>query len=78
MGAQDGEWGVRVDSGACLMSGLCQSLAPEVFGARDDRAVALKDRSAPDGRLLEAAEFCPAEAIALTDLATGEPVDGSG
>nr|ABI22128.1 ferredoxin-like protein [Streptomyces lavendulae] len=61
------------------MSGLCMSLAPNVFGEGDDhRVVALTDRSAPDGRLLEAAEFCPAEAIAISSLATGETVEGTG
>ncbi|MEU9035651.1 ferredoxin [Streptomyces sp. NPDC048352] len=68
---------MRVDSGACLMSGLCMSLAPDVFGEDGHRAVALTDRSAPDGRLLEAAEFCPAEAIEISDLATGERVEGT-
>ncbi|MEV6683842.1 ferredoxin [Streptomyces sp. NPDC051130] len=77
--ADDGEWSIRVDGEACLMSGLCMSLAPDVFREDDDhRAVALTDRSAPDGRLLEAAEFCPAEAIAIRDLTTGEPIEGSG
>ncbi|MCP3759175.1 ferredoxin [Streptomyces sp. TBY4] len=76
--ADQEEWTVRVDSEACLMSGLCMSLAPDVFAVRDYRSVALTDRSAPDDRLLEAAEFCPAEAIGIHRLPGGEPVLGIG
>ncbi|MFC4949849.1 ferredoxin [Pseudonocardia sp. GCM10023141] len=70
-------WGVEVDAPSCLGSGICTSMAAGRF-ALDD-----KGRSHPvDGQIdadpavIDAAESCPAEAIIVTDLATGTVLAG--
>ena len=69
------KWTVRVAREACMRSGMCVSLAPDVFRLAEDRAAVRQDQVAPDERIWQAAEFCPAAAISLRHVATGAPVD---
>jgi ferredoxin len=62
----------RVDEYACCGHGDCAAIAPAVFRV-DEIAVVL--RPGPDELVLEAARACPAMAIEVVDLETGEPVD---
>lgn len=61
----------EIDESACAAHGDCVDIAPEAF-ALDD--VARVIGTAPDDRLLEAAELCPSTAIRVIDRVTGEQV----
>ncbi|MER5811044.1 ferredoxin [Streptomyces sp. NPDC002033] len=63
-------WTVRVDAGLCMGSGICAGTAPEIFALEDDHARPRTDRVAPEERILEAADMCPAQAITVHDGAT--------
>ncbi|MEV0264034.1 ferredoxin [Streptomyces sp. NPDC050617] len=68
-------WHVEVDRGVCIGSGMCAGAAPEAFrldAARQSHPVDA-ERDASES-VLAAAESCPVEAIAITDLASGEAV----
>jgi len=58
-----------VDEDACTACGLCEDTCPEVFELRDDVAVVLADPVPGDQEDLcrQAAEECPAEAIAIEE-----------
>jgi ferredoxin len=58
-----------VDEDACTACGLCEDTCPEVFELRDDVAVVLVDTVPDDQEDLcrQAAEECPAEAIAIEE-----------
>jgi ferredoxin len=62
---------VLIDEEACLGYGDCAEQAPGAFEV-DDTARYLG--GADERRLRDAARTCPAEAIALIDEETGEPV----
>jgi ferredoxin len=62
---------VLIDKNECLGYGDCAAHAPDAFEVDD---VAHVVGSAPARDLLDAAKACPAEAITLIDLETGEPV----
>ena len=69
-------WKVTVAPDRCIGSGICVGTAPDRFAFTDGQ------RSRPVSELIEADEAardaaasCPVEAIALTDAATGQPVD---
>lgn len=61
----------RIDEGACIAQGDCVDIAPQVFQL-DDRASVIG--TGPDELLMQAAENCPVEAIALLDEDSGEQV----
>jgi ferredoxin len=68
-------WSVRV-SDACIGSGGCIGLAPERFRLREDfRSEPVTAEIEPDELVRDAAASCPMEAIQLTDLSTGKPVE---
>jgi ferredoxin len=75
MAEKAADWAVHVAREACIRSAMCISLAPDIFHLAEDRAAVRRDRVAPDERVWEAAEFCPAAAISLTNAVTGLPVD---
>jgi ferredoxin len=60
---------VTVDTGKCCGAGQCVLIAPEVFDqGEDDGIVVLLDADPPaeqDAAVAEAAQVCPAAAIAL-------------
>ncbi|MBD0711638.1 MULTISPECIES: ferredoxin [unclassified Streptomyces] len=60
-------WNARVDSGLCMGSGMCAAIAPEVFAVDGEHARPLTEAVAPDDRVLEAADVCPAQAITVHD-----------
>jgi len=62
---------VKVDPNECSAHGDCVEVAPEVFRLDD---VAEVIGAGPDDLLLEAAEACPAVAIAIVDGEAGETV----
>jgi ferredoxin len=62
---------VKVDPNECSAHGDCVDIAPEVFRLDD---IAEVIGAGPDDLLLEAAEACPAVAIAVVDSETGETV----
>jgi ferredoxin len=62
-----------VDDSLCVRSGTCVSVARELFALGTRRAEFLPAES-DDARVIEAAESCPTEAIAVHDARTGSPV----
>ncbi|MGC0332291.1 ferredoxin [Streptomyces sp. SAI-170] len=68
-------WHVEVDRALCIGSAQCVHRAPDAFHldtARQSRP--LRPDMDADERVLEAAENCPVEAIAVTLLGSGEAV----
>jgi ferredoxin len=59
---------VRIDGDACVGSGTCEALAPDVFAVGDDGVAYLV--AEPDAAVArEAAERCPSAAIFVVDEA---------
>ena len=61
---------IVIDAAACLNSGQCAYLQPEVFGLDDSGApVILVDRPEHNqiAAVQEAIEMCPSQSISLTD-----------
>lgn len=58
-----------VDEDACTACGLCEETCPEVFVLEDDVAKVIVEEVPPEAEdaCREAAEDCPAEAIALEE-----------
>jgi ferredoxin len=68
-------WLLEVDHGVCVGSGMCVGHAPAAFelaSARQSRPKAAEVD--PDDAVLEAAEYCPVEAITIADAVTGAAV----
>lgn len=59
-------WQVSVDHSVCLGSGMCAALAPELFQL-DDYASPVRPDIEPDELALDAADQCPAQAIAVRE-----------
>lgn len=61
---------VLVDRDRCVGSGVCESLAPEVFELDDDGGLVVH-RSEPDqgqlGTVHDAVQSCPTRALSLAD-----------
>ncbi len=65
-------WRVAVEAGACIGSGICRSLAPQVFVLGDDRlSRPARDLVGEDLSIADAANCCPVQAISVTEVATG-------
>jgi ferredoxin len=60
-------WKVTVDRDVCLGSGVCAGTAPEHFRLEDGRSRPIKELVPPDDLVIDAADLCPAEAIAVYD-----------
>jgi ferredoxin len=60
-----------IDEASCLAHGDCAELAPDVFRI-EETAVVIGE--APLERLRAAAEACPAGAISIVEVHSGEPV----
>jgi ferredoxin len=68
-------WRVEVEPGTCIGSGICASLAPTVFAVGSDRVSrVVLSQVREDPVVVDAATCCPAQAIAVTDAATGRLV----
>ncbi|MCX4386272.1 ferredoxin [Micromonospora peucetia] len=63
-------WRLAVDQVRCISSGFCVGTAPNHF-AMDVVSAPLADVVAPSDKVIEAAEFCPVEAISVFDVQTG-------
>jgi ferredoxin len=61
----------HIDELACAAHGDCALVAPDVFTVEDIATVTGKGS---DDAILRAAQTCPAGAIIVTDLRTGEQV----
>lgn len=72
-----GTWRVTVDAGRCLGSGSCTGVAPAYFTLAGAAAQPTSELVPPDERLLDAAELCPAEAIAVRDADSGALLGGA-
>ncbi|WSY80209.1 ferredoxin [Streptomyces sp. NBC_00876] len=66
------DWRLSVDSGSCIGSGVCASVAPDHFtidSSRRSRPTAAQ--VSRDDRLLDAAHTCPVEAVSIVEVSTG-------
>lgn len=67
---------IEVDGASCIGSGMCTAIAPERFEFRDGGSVPVADDvEQVDDELLDAADSCPVQAIAVRDRASGEVVE---
>ncbi|WP_236242216.1 ferredoxin [Streptomyces sp. CC228A] len=61
-------WSLEVAKDRCMGSGMCAALAPELFRLDDaERAEPVRRDIAADERALDAADSCPALAIAVRE-----------
>ena len=60
-------WHVELDQHACIGSGICVGLAPGLFALKRENTHVRTPQIAPDERVLDAADSCPALAIIVTD-----------
>jgi ferredoxin len=65
------KWRIGVDRRTCIGSGLCIGLTPDHFEFVDGRSSPTAEVVAPDDVVLDAAEFCPVEAILVRAEHTG-------
>lgn len=70
---------LSVDERACLASGLCQVMAPDLFTITGDGPARAADQHLDDSHHIElarsAADCCPAAAIAVEALTSSENDD---
>ncbi len=60
-------WKVTVDRDVCVGSAMCTSIAPEHFRLDDGRSRPINELIDADDIVVDAAESCPSEAIAVHD-----------
>jgi len=65
----DVRWRVTVDPARCMGSGVCVGTAPGRFVLEGGRSRLVDQPAEPDPAVLDAAETCPTEAIAVRDAA---------
>ena len=61
---------ISVDFDLCESNAICMDIAPTVFEVRDDDFLYVLNESPPEelwGKVREAADRCPKQAITLTD-----------
>jgi ferredoxin len=68
---------ISVDRDVCMSSGKCVADAPDVFRFDDDEiAEIVPGATQPsDERILDLARACPAGALVVTDVDSGEEID---
>jgi ferredoxin len=60
---------------ACIGSAMCAGLSPDLFTVGEDgRSHPVRTEIEPDNAALDAAFACPAEAITVVDLETGQVI----
>lgn len=69
-------WTVRVDSDLCVGSGMCVGVAPDHFVIVDGSSQPTAPQLSASDAAMDAASCCPMEAIAITEVATGQTVYG--
>jgi ferredoxin len=72
---QNTRWRIEVDHGACMGTGICAGVAPDVFQVVDGRSVPPAGTVPADENVLDAVESCPMEALRLRDAVSGEVLD---
>jgi ferredoxin len=60
-------WTVTVNRDVCQGTGMCAGTAPKHFRLDDGRSRPIHEVISPDDVVLDAAETCPTEAIAVHD-----------
>ncbi|MGW2488136.1 ferredoxin [Streptomyces sp. NPDC001606] len=65
------KWEVTVDPARCVGSGVCAAVAAAHFAVHDRRSRPVHPVTEPDDAVLDAAETCPMEAIAVREAGTG-------
>lgn len=71
-------WLVEVDHAVCMGAGLCNGAYPDRFRLSEGKSVPTAERIEPSQDVLDAADYCPFQAIQVSDLATGEPLSANG
>ncbi|MBT2211257.1 ferredoxin [Actinomadura sp. NEAU-AAG7] len=66
----DEQWRVQVDRRTCIGSGLCTAIAEGHFTLDEGRSRPTAEVIAPEEAVLDAAEFCPVEAILVRAAGT--------
>ncbi|QMU69767.1 ferredoxin [Streptacidiphilus sp. P02-A3a] len=70
-------WRLEIDPARCQGSGLCAGFAGGHFALGEDRRSRVRNPVVDaDDDVLNAAGCCPTEAISITALETGAPVEG--
>jgi ferredoxin len=68
-------WRVRVDTAACISSGMCVSMAPDRFAFDlDQHSRPVSELIDEDEAVRDAVASCPVQAISVTHAETGAPV----
>jgi ferredoxin len=67
-------WRVIVDHDQCLGSGLCTGSLPSRFRMVGGKSIPVDAEIEADEEVLDAADYCPLQAIRIVDLATGNHV----
>lgn len=68
------QWRVAVDAQCCIGSGMCAGAAPTSFRLTGGVSTPLRELTAPDQSVINAAEQCPVEAITVIDAASGQHI----
>lgn len=61
---------ICVDNDKCTAHGVCEEIAPEIFEVQDDGSLLILEENPSEefrGRLQEAVNACPADAIRIED-----------
>jgi len=67
-------WRLTVDRTECIGSGLCAGTAPAHFRLVDEKSSPVQELVEPAEAVLNAANFCPVEAITVRDTVDGKVV----
>ncbi len=66
------KWRLTVDRDTCIGSGMCVGTTPDHFTLVDGHSTPAAEIVAPDDTLVDAAEYCPVEAILIRAADSGE------
>ncbi len=67
-------WLIEVDGDTCIGSGMCVGTAPEHFDLETGVSRPVSPGVEAADEVIDAAEFCPVEAIMVRDAADGRVV----
>jgi ferredoxin len=71
-----GDLTVRIDRELCIGSGNCVKVAPDLFDLDDESVCTFLPgaESVPRGKVIDACEVCPVQALVVTDASGKEIV----